>query len=356
MSVLPFLLIFVVPALTALGALARGWWTLAVPVFVFVVVPLLDRLVGDNLRNPREELRGVELERFAERPAFRLVLHAYALVQFAVTALVLAVVATDARSLGVFEWVALAVSVGVCNGAIGITVAHELIHRRSRVEVGFGVALLLSVCYPHFRIEHVQGHHANVATTNDPATARCGQSVYAFWRQSVGGSLRSPWEIERRRLERMGRAMLSPHNRMLRYLALELVILGAIGIVFGAVGVLFFLLQSLVAFSLLEIVNYVEHYGLERAHDGHRFERVGAVHSWDSPRRLTNYLLVNLQRHADHHTGPQHRYHVLSRTPAAPQLPGGYAEMVLLALVPRLWFRTIDPLIPPAANNFGGTP
>ena len=133
---------------------------------------------------------------------------------------------------------------------------------------------------------------------------------------------------------------------MLQYAAIEIAVLGCIAATAGLSGLLFFLAQSFVAFSLLEAVNYVEHYGLERSYDGGGYEPVSRKHAWDSPRRLTNYLLINLQRNADHHTAPQRRYQTLRVSPEAPQLPAGYAEMVLLALLPRRWFRTMDPRLP----------
>jgi alkane 1-monooxygenase len=163
--------------------------------------------------------------------------------------------------------------------------------------------------------------------------------------QSVVGSVRSAWRLEAGRLGRRGKAVASPRNRIVVYVGLELAILVSIWILLGAGTAAFFVFQAVVAFSLLEIVNYVEHYGLRRRYDGRRYERVSVEHSWDSPRRLTNYFLINLQRHPDHHMGPQHRYQLLSHTQESPRLPGGYAGMALLALVPPLWYRAIDPIL-----------
>jgi alkane 1-monooxygenase len=332
----PFLLIFTVPALVVAGIVLGGAWAFAVPLYVFIIVPVVDRILGDGIRNP--DRSPVE----TTSTPHLVLLVVYGVVQLGVTAWCLVVVA---GGMPVGPIVGLAVGLGISNGAVGITVAHEFIHRSRRWERGCGVALLATVCYAHFRIEHVQGHHATVGTPNDPATARRGQSVYAFWAQSVIGGVRSAWRIEARRLERMGKPIGSVRNRMIWYALLQIGIAVAIVTVLAPVALLVFLLQAFVAFSLLEIVNYVEHYGLERRHEGGRYARVEPSHSWDSPRRLTNYLLINLQRHADHHLAPQHRYHLLHHRPDAPRLPAGYAEMVLLALVPPAWFARIDPIL-----------
>ena len=332
----PFLLIFTVPALVVAGILFGGAWAVAVPLYVFIIVPVADRLLGDVIRNP--DRSSVE----TTSTLHLVLLVAYVAVQLGVTAWALVAVSGGIPAVQI---VGLAVGLGISNGAVGITVAHEFIHRSRRWERGCGVALLASVWYAHFRIEHVQGHHATVATPHDPATARRGQSVYSFWAQSVIGGLRSAWRIEARRLERMGRPIASARNRMIWYALLQTGIAVAIVAVLGPVALAVFLVQAFVAFSLLEIVNYVEHYGLERRHEGGRYARVEPSHSWDSPRRLTNYLLINLQRHSDHHLAPQHRYYLLHHRPDAPRLPAGYAEMVLLALLPRAWFARIDPIL-----------
>ena len=337
----PFVLVFSVPAALVAGVLIGGAWAYAVPVYVFIVVPIADRLIGDSLFNPdRSTGDAVSVPHVS-------VLVGYAACQLVISVWTLWSITTGIAvgTMSTLSAVGLVVGLGVLCGAIGITVAHEFIHRSNRIERGIGVALLSSVWYAHFRIEHVQGHHANVGTPLDPATARRGQSVYSFWAQSVIGGVQSAWQIEARRLARMGLGVASLRNRMIGYAFLQTAITVGIAVWLGPIGLAAFAGQAIIAFSLLEVVNYIEHYGLERSHDGRRFERVAELHSWDSPRRLTNYLLINLQRHADHHVAPQRRYQTLHHSPAAPKLPAGYAEMVLLALVPRLWFARIDPLL-----------
>jgi alkane 1-monooxygenase len=255
-------------------------------------------------------------------------------------------------------------SVGVSSGAVGITVAHELIHRPNRFERGLGVIILASVLYGHFRIEHVVGHHAKVATPRDPATARRGQSVYRFWVQSVAGGLADAWTIESRRRKRLGRSVVSPANRLIRYAGVSGVLGGLLGLAFGPEAIAYFILQGVVAFSLLEVVNYIEHYGLTRRWTGDRYERVSPVHSWNSSRRLTNWFLVNLQRHSDHHFDPSRRYQLLRHIDESPQLPTGYGALVPLALIPGLWRRRIEPILDrrssvdgqPAEHHAGDNP
>jgi alkane 1-monooxygenase len=327
----PFSVIYVIPALAAWTLHLGGAAPWLVPVVVFGLIPLLDLLIGKDATNPPPDAP-------SDRLPYRALLYLYVPVQLA-----LLVFGAHRIAAGAVPLAATAIAVGVSNGALGITVAHELIHRRSKVERGLGVLLLASVSYAHFRIEHVQGHHAHVGTPHDPATAPAGQSAYRFWWQSVTGGLAGAWAIEGRRLTRLGHSRLHPRNRMIGYAVLFAATVAACGLLGGPRVAAYFLIQSLVAFSLLELVNYIEHYGLVRREtENGRFERVSVAHSWNVTSRLTNYLLINLQRHADHHTAPQKRYELLHHIPESPQLPTGYAGMVVVALIPPLWFRLMN--------------
>jgi alkane 1-monooxygenase len=247
------------------------------------------------------------------------------------------------EQLTVPEMIAATVSVGATTGAIGMTFAHELIHRRQGYERLFGMILLASVTYPHFAIEHVRGHHRHVGTPRDPATARLGESVYRFLPRSILGGWISAWHIERRRLWELEAGTWSRQNLMLRYIFLEIVIYASIATTFGRVAVAMFAGQSLVAILILEAINYIEHYGLLRKKTKpYEYERVKPEHSWDSPNRISNWLLINLPRHSDHHMQAAKRYQALELLPHAPRLPGGYGAMFLLALVPPLWFRVMN--------------
>jgi alkane 1-monooxygenase len=219
-------------------------------------------------------------------------------------------------------------------------------HRRARWARALAELLMTSVSYPHFCIEHVLGHHRHVATPRDPASARLGETVFAFYARCVVGSLCSAWSLERERLSRAGQRAGTLRDRRLRY---GLLLAGAYGLAgwsAGGLGLLVFAAQSVVGFSLLEVINYLEHYGLGRRElvPGH-YERVRPEHSWNASQRLSNHYLFNLARHADHHANASRPYERLRHQDDAPQLPAGYATMLLLALVPPLWFRVMNPRV-----------
>lgn len=332
-----FLLPYALPPALLLGWLMGGAW-IWLPVFlVFGIVPVLDWLIGVDSWNPSSEESTV----LENDPYYRWILYGWVPVQFA---LLLFAVSVASASEGFLEWLGLAVSLGVLTGGVGITIAHELGHKLSSWEQWLGRLLLMSVGYMHFHIEHNKGHHAQVATPNDPATAREGQSVYAFFPQTVAGSFQHAWKIETDRLQKSGKSPFSPFNQLYWGIAGTLVfaiIAFAIG---GFAGLGVFLIQAIVAIGLLEVINYVEHYGLtrnERA-DGKGYERVTEQHSWNASHWLTNGIIFNLQRHSHHHIAHHRRYQVLQHFESSPQLPTGYAGMLLLALVPPLWRKVMD--------------
>ncbi len=335
----PFLVSWLIPVTVVVGSLVGALWSTLTVLVVFGILPALDLVMGQDTRNPDERT----VEALTERKAFRYITWAWVPLQVAL--LVFALLRAR-HSLPAEEWLGLAVSTGVTTGGVGIVVAHELGHRRGAFERFLSEALLVMVGYGHWRIEHVYGHHANVATPQDPATARLGQSFYGFWPQTVGGTFRHAWAIETVRLTRSGSPNAPWRNRVLHLLAIEVALALVILVLLGASAFALFLAQAFVAISLLEAVNYIEHYGLARKvrPDG-RYERVTPVHSWNCSERLTNWFLINLQRHSDHHAAPTRRYQALRHFGVSPQLPTGYAGMVLLALAPPIWFRVMDPLV-----------
>ena len=333
----PFWLAYLLPPIVIISVFNRGWFTLVPIVVVFGLLPLLDWMSG-------VAAIAREAPDLAFNTWFRLVTWLWVPVQLALIAWLVRTVPLE--HLGPLELIGATVSVGATTGAIGMTFAHELIHRRHGYERAFGNILLASVTYPHFAIEHVKGHHRHVGTPNDPATARLGESVYRFVPRSVRGGLSSAWQIEQRRLWEREVGTWSVQNIMLRYAAAELAIYVSIAIAFGPVAVAVFAGQSLFAIAVLEAINYVEHYGLLRKKSSaYEYERVKPEHSWDSPNRISNWMLINLPRHSDHHMSAAKRYQSLELLPHAPRLPGGYGAMFLLALVPPLWFRVMDPRV-----------
>jgi alkane 1-monooxygenase len=337
---LPHLIGFVIPALIVAGARRGGAWTFVTVAFIYGLVPLVDWLSALDTRNPSPGEAGA-LER---SPPFRLLTWAWVPVQLALVAWGLVTVTGGGHTP--VEVVGITLSVGLAAGAIGITFAHELIHRPGGWERALGEVLLAAVSYTHFAIEHVEGHHRSVATPRDPATARFGESFYAFYPRTVLGGVRSAWRLEVARLARRGRRAWHPANRMLRYAAVQVALYGVVAWRFGVPGVTFLAVQALIAFSLLEVINYVEHYGLTRREVAPgRFERVMPWHSWNSSHRMSNWVLINLARHSDHHYLASKRYQTLEHLDAAPQLPAGYGTMFLVALVPPLWRRVMDPKV-----------
>lgn len=236
---------------------------------------------------------------------------------------------TSSLSLSDPFWWGITLSVGLVSGAIGVTFAHELIHRTERFMRGLAEVILVTVSFGHFAVAHVYGHHRNVGTPLDPATAKRGQSLYAFFAQALPGVFLSALRLKRK--------------RTLVYSALTLLIAVAIFLSLGFQALLFFVLQSLVAILLTETTDYMEHYGLERKLlSNGRYEPVATHHSWDSQAFLTGKLLINLQRHSDHHMHASKKYQELELPPNHHRLPTGYAGCLLVAFVPPLWRRMMD--------------
>jgi alkane 1-monooxygenase len=331
-----FLLPFLVPMLVICGYQSGHLWTFRVVAWIYLLGPFLDALAGTDTRSSLPDQGHVGAWRWAPMlwvPA-----------QAAI--LLCGLAAVQQQGEGWQFTLALAVNVGMAGGMFGVTAAHELLHRPGKVEQQLAAALLTLLHYPHFCIEHVHGHHRKVATPEDPATARLRESFYAFYLRCVSGSLSSAWRIEGKRLRRLGRTAWTTQNRMLRYLASLLLLYLAIGYFFGWLGVAFFVIQGLIALSMLEVINYVGHYGLARRETATgRYEPVMPWHSWNSSDRVTNWLLFNVGRHSNHHCEAGRGYWALRHCADAPQLPAGYFSMFVLALLPPLWRRIMDPRV-----------
>jgi alkane 1-monooxygenase len=330
-------------ALVRLTGLGVMWW--AGPFVVFVVIPLLDLTIGKDSANPPESvLRRLEDDRY-----YRWCTYLFIPIQYA--ALVFACTRWAGGHLSTVEDLGLTVTVAMVGG-IAINTAHELGHKRPRHEKWLAKVALAQSGYGHFFIEHNRGHHVRVATPEDPASARLGESFWQFLPRTVIGSLRSAIELERQRLRRSGRSFLSAGNDVLNAWTMSVVLFGALVAVFGWSVLPWLLAQAVIAFSLLEVVNYLEHYGLlrQKREDG-RYERCRPEHSWNSDNIASNVFLYHLQRHSDHHAHPTRRYQALRHFEQLPELPSGYATMILLAYLTPLWFRYMDPLV---LAHYGG--
>jgi alkane 1-monooxygenase len=327
---LPFLSWALVHA-TGLGVL----WFYG-PVLVFGIFPLLDLAVGMDARNPPDSaIKALEQDRY-----YRWCTYLYLPIQYA--GLVFACWLWSSGQLSTLDSVGLALTVAMVSG-IAINTAHELGHKRASLERWLSKVALAQSGYGHFFIEHNRGHHVRVATPEDPASSRLGESFYRFLPRTVIGSLSSAWELERVRLRRLESSMWTPRNDILSAWAMTVVLFGALVAVFGVVVLPYLAIQAVLGFSLLEVVNYLEHYGLlrQRREDG-RYERTRPEHSWNSNNTASNVLLYHLQRHSDHHANPVRRYQALRHVEQAPQLPTGYAGMILTAVIPPLWRRVMD--------------
>ena len=316
-----------------------GLWLWIGPIVILGVVPLLDLIIGLDRENPPDDvLEALERDRY-----YRRITYLFLPLQYAGFVTAMWYIAT--AELSTLDRVGLAVTVGFIGG-LGINTAHELGHKRESVERWLSKIALAQTFYGHFAVEHNRGHHVRVATPEDPASSRLGESFYRFWPRTVAGSVVSAWWIERRRLGLRGRHPLRLGNEVvnawLMSLALWLVMVAWLGLAI----VPYLVIQALVGLTLLEAVNYLEHYGLLRQKVGtpgrERYERVDPRHSWNSNNVATNVLLYHLQRHSDHHANPTRRYQALRDFDSSPVLPTGYAGMILLALVPPAWRATMD--------------
>ncbi|KVU57618.1 MULTISPECIES: alkane 1-monooxygenase [Burkholderia] len=335
------------PILAAQLALSTGlhvfWWF--GPLFAFGVIPILDTLIGDDRDNPPEAVvPHLERERY-----YRLIVYLATLVEYVAFFACVWIVGTHA--LAWYDYVGFALSLGAATG-ISINTAHELGHKTDRFERWLAKITLAPVAYGHFYVEHNRGHHVRVATAEDPASARYGESFWAFLPRTVTGSIRSAWRLEKARLERLGHSPWTWRNEVLHAWAMTVVVWGIAIVLAGKVVIPFLVIQAVYGASLLEVVNYVEHYGLGRRKlPNGRYERCTPQHSWNSNHVVTNLFLYQLQRHADHHANPTRSYQALRHFDDSPQLPAGYATMILFAYVPPLWYRVMNPRV---VAHYGG--
>ena len=320
------------------GYIHQGWvfWLWVLPLWIHLALPLLDGVLGEDRSNPPE----AQLAEVESRVGYRWLVAAYVPGQWAITVVGAWLAATQPMTLA--AWAGLLLTVGGVNG-VGINTAHELGHKRVRWEQWLSRLALLPVAYGHFFVEHNRGHHARVATPADPASARLGESFWAFLPRSMIGSLRSAWELEALRLHHRGLAVFSLHNENLLSWVGTALLFGGLTIAFGWKALPFLLAQAFYGASLLEVVNYIEHYGLLRSlgRDG-KPVRCTPEHSWNASHLVSNLFLFHLQRHSDHHAHPARRYQALRHFDESPQLPSGYAAMLVLAYCPPLWRRVMD--------------
>ncbi|MEM9475506.1 MAG: alkane 1-monooxygenase [Pseudomonadota bacterium] len=341
LQALPFWASLALPLLLVWAAVQGGWALLLVPLVTWHLATLLDRFLGLNVGGADPETPEQSLF------WYNLILWLWPAIQLATVFGMLAyVTATD--HLSTWGQIGVFLGVGVITGTIGLNYAHELMHRSTRWERWLADILLASVFYSHFRTEHLLVHHRHVGTPRDAVTARYNEHFHAYFARVLPQALRSALRAEAGMCARKGVSPWHRSNPFWRYAALQALVLIAAFAVGGWVGVGLVLFQALVAIWQLELVNYVEHYGLTRKHLGDgRYEAVRPCHSWNANHRATNWLLINLQRHSDHHTKPGRPFPLLQpQAPgAAPELPYGYPVMTLAALIPPIWRRIMNPRV-----------
>jgi alkane 1-monooxygenase len=312
---------------------SRGWLTWSPMMYTWIILPLTELVL-----KPDEKNMNAAEEDLAKKDRFYdYLLYFFVLLQF--VALYIFLTSMQTQTLAWFEVAGRIGSMGLLCGTFGINIGHELGHRVNSFEHGLAKASLLTSLYMHFFIEHNKGHHKNVATPEDPSSARYNEPVYLFYFRTIIFSYLSAWKIANDEMKKSGLPMLYWKNEMLQAHVIQLLLIAFIWIAFGTTITLYFLAAAAIGIGLLETVNYIEHYGLQRkATSNGKYERAMPHHSWNSNHILGRLMLFELSRHSDHHYLASRKYQILQNQPDAPQLPTGYPGSMILALVPPAWF------------------
>jgi len=338
---MPFWLSLALVPLLVFSATTGGWAVLLVPLCTWYLFSLLDLFAGLDTDNADPQTPDAHLF------WYRLITLIWFPVQCAL-ALWLVWYTGRADHLATWEKIALFFGLGVITGTIGINYAHELMHQKSKTERAMADLLLAKVFYSHFRSEHMLVHHRYVATPRDPVSARYNEGFHRFFPRVLHQCFRSAWAAEGAMLARKGLTKWHKSNPFWRYWAMQATFIALALTLGGPSGLALYLFSAGIAIWQLELVNYIEHYGLTRKHLGNgKYEHVQPRHSWNASHRASNWLLINLQRHSDHHYKPDRRFPLLQTysSDEAPQLPYGYPIMTMLAMVPPLWQRRMNPRV-----------
>lgn len=306
------------------------------PLFIHGVIPTLDKLIGEDTENPPlDAIADLEADQYYSR-----IVKLFIPLQYATN--VYGGYLASRKGTSVADQVLLGTLVGMVNG-IAINTAHELSHKNGRLEHYLSHLALAPSGYNHFRIEHPYGHHRRVATPEDPASSRLGETFWKFLPRTVIGSFKSAIEIEKKRLERKKLPFFCKENELIHGWAMSAIYHGLMFKKFGMRSVPFQLTQATYAVTLFEAVNYIEHYGLKREKkENGQYERTLPEHSWNNNNLVTNLFLYQLQRHSDHHAYPTRSFQTLRHFENAPQLPAGYGAMLLPAFIPTWWSKIMD--------------
>lgn len=324
--------------LLAFQAFSNTGWLSYIPlIFTFVCIPLAELFLNPSVKN----ISAAEEEMLKADKGYDYLLYETVLLQY--YALLVFLFSLTEPNLDTITRIGRIISMGLLCGIFGINVGHELGHRSNKIEQFMAKMLLLSSQYLHFFIEHNKGHHKQVATPLDPASARRGESLYAFYPRTLIGSYVSAWSIAGRDCKKKGVSVFGWRNEMIQFTAIQVAMLVTIGYFFGIVVLLSYLASAMIGIFLLESVNYIEHYGLQRKETTPgSYERTQPWHSWNSNHVLGRIMLFELSRHSDHHYIASRKYQLLRHMDGAPQMPTGYPGMLILAHIPPLFFRVMD--------------
>ncbi|TCP23660.1 alkane 1-monooxygenase [Tenacibaculum skagerrakense] len=336
MKALKYLLVFTIPLTVYVSFTSTGWITFLPLIYVFGIVPLSDMFLKVNAENFDKEQEEIE----KNNKLYSYILYLTLPVQVGFLIWFLFVINETASTIDLIGRIS---AMGIMCGVIGINVGHELGHRNNRFEELLGEILLMTSLETHFLPYHNAGHHFNVATLEDAATARKNEPLYIFWIRSQFMSYIQAWKLENKRMTTSERSWFHHQNRMLIYTICHALLVGAIFFFFGVITTLYFLAAAIFGILLLETVNYIEHYGLLRDKNKFgRYERVKHTHSWNSNHVIGKLVLFNLSRHSDHHYNGSKHYQILKSLPESPQMPTGYPGMMLLSLIPPIWFKVMN--------------
>lgn len=318
----------------------QGLWSWLPLVFLFVILPVTEWMIKPDDRN----LIKIDAAFLESKKFFDILLYVNVLIVWCILFYYSIVVV--GTSLQTFEYLGLTIGMGIVLGSFGINVAHELGHRTDFFSRFMAGALLLPALFMRFTIEHNYGHHKYVATEKDPASAERGINIYHFIFRSFLGTYKGAFLIEKRRLERDGKNKFLVNNKILHYELIQISYLLIMGLILGWKVIPFLVAAALIAITLLEAVNYIEHYGLRRKKlAAGRYEAVDHQHSWNSSHVMSRIFLYELNRHPDHHQRADKKYQILEHESESPQLPYGYPHMIILALFPALFYKTIHPVL-----------
>lgn len=338
---LPFATCYALPVSVLMGVINGRFYDILS--IVFGIVPLFEIFLGPDTTNPTKE----EAKELNARLSFRIIPMLW--MPFQALFIAWAAWASTRFKFTAMQMAGLVGSVGLMTGVLGINISHELIHKNNALERGLGKCLLSMVCYGHWYIEHLKGHHRRVATEDDPASSKKNESLYAFLPRSIIGSFASALHLQREHLAKVGKSWWDVrHNETLQMTLGSMAISFALYKKWGRRALVLFFGQSAVAILMLEMVNYIEHYGLSRIDlENGVTEKVSVEHSWNADASFTNSVLFKLQRHSDHHAYASRRYQVLRSFAESPQMPTGYAGMLLMSAIPPLWFRVMNKRLEP---------